>query len=177
MPLTGFTLRAAVATDAEALAGFAERTFRDTFGPHNRAEDMDDYCRSAFTVESQRSELDDPARQVLLLERAGELAGYSMLWAGPVPGCVTGSDPIELLRFYIDGTWHGRGLAAELMGATIAAAGRRGARTVFLAVWERNLRAIAFYAKHGFREVGSRAFMLGSDLQTDRIMVSPPAAS
>jgi len=172
MSLTGFTLRPAAARDAGALAAFAERTFRDTFGPHNRAQDMNDYCGAAFTVERQLAELDDPARQVLLLERAGELAGYAMLWAGPVPACVTGGDPVELLRFYVDRAWHGRGVAAELMGATIAAAGRRGARNVFLAVWERNLRAISFYAKHGFRDVGSRPFMLGSDLQTDRIVVA-----
>jgi diamine N-acetyltransferase len=177
MSLTGFTLRAAAARDAEALAPFAERTFRDTFGPHNRAEDMDGYCSAAFTVERQRAELGDPARQVLLLERAGELAGYAMLWAGPVPTCVTGDDPIELLRFYIDGAWHGRGLAGELMDATMAAAAARGARTVFLAVWERNLRAIAFYAKRGFRDVGSRPFQLGSDVQTDRIMAAPAPTS
>ena len=96
-----------------------------------------------------------------------------MLWAGPVPDCVSGGEPIELLRFYIDRAWHGRGLAGELMDATVAAAAERGARTVFLAVWERNLRAIAFYAKRGFRDVGSRPFQLGSDLQTDRIMVTP----
>jgi ribosomal protein S18 acetylase RimI-like enzyme len=177
MSLIGFTLRTATAHDAGALARLAERTFRETFGPHNSAEDMDGYCGDAFTVERQRAELDDPARQVLLLERAGELAGYAMLWAGPVPDCVTGGDPIELLRFYIDGAWHGRGAAGELMGATIAAAGRRGARTVFLAVWERNLRAIGFYTKHGFRDVGGRPFQLGSDVQTDRIMVAPVTTS
>ncbi len=175
MSLTGFTLRAAVAADAEALARFAERTFRDTFGPHNRADDMDDYCRAAFTIERQRAEIEDPDRQVLLLERAGELAAYAMLWAGPVPACVTGGDAVELLHFYVDRAWHGRGLAGELMGATMAAAGRRGARTVFLAVWEHNLRAISFYTKQGFRDVGSRPFQLGSDLQTDRLMVAPVA--
>lgn len=175
MSLTGFTLRTAAADDAEALARFAERTFRDTFGPHNRAEDMDDYCRSAFTVERQRSEIGDPARHVLLLESAGELAAYAMLWAGPVPDCVAGDRPIELLHFYVDSAWHGRGVASALMDATMAAAGRRGAGTIFLSVWEHNLRAIAFYAKRGFRDAGSRPFQLGSDLQTDRIMVAPTA--
>jgi len=41
---------------------------------------------------------------------------------------------------------------------------------MWLGVWERNLRAIAFYAKCGFIDVGSHVFELGSDLQTDRIM-------
>jgi hypothetical protein len=37
-------------------------------------------------------------------------------------------------------------------------------------VWERNARAIAFYVKCGFRDVGSQPFLVGSDLQTDRVM-------
>jgi ribosomal protein S18 acetylase RimI-like enzyme len=38
-------------------------------------------------------------------------------------------------------------------------------------VWEHNVRAVRFYAKHGFRDVGSHVFVLGSDVQTDRVMV------
>jgi ribosomal protein S18 acetylase RimI-like enzyme len=48
---------------------------------------------------------------------------------------------------------------------------RRGGRTLWLGVWERNERAKAFYQKNGFSDVGSHLFMLGTDAQTDRIMV------
>ena len=41
---------------------------------------------------------------------------------------------------------------------------------MWLGVWERNARAIAFYAKWGFIDIGDHVFMLGSDRQTDRIM-------
>jgi hypothetical protein len=43
-------------------------------------------------------------------------------------------------------------------------------------VWERNERAKAFYAKSGFTDVGSHAFMVGTDAQTDRIMARALAA-
>jgi RimJ/RimL family protein N-acetyltransferase len=42
-------------------------------------------------------------------------------------------------------------------------------------VWERNERAKAFYAKHGFRKVGSQVFVVGSDPQTDDVMLCPLA--
>jgi diamine N-acetyltransferase len=42
-----------------------------------------------------------------------------------------------------------------------------------LGVWERNPRAIGFYSKAGFVAVGSHAFMVGSDPQTDLVLVSP----
>jgi ribosomal protein S18 acetylase RimI-like enzyme len=84
---------------------------------------------------------------------------------------VSGADPIELLRFYVDRRWHGQGVAGALMKETLAQARALGRRTVYLAVWERNARAIAFYRKAGFREVGAQPFHLGKDVQTDRVMV------
>jgi diamine N-acetyltransferase len=42
---------------------------------------------------------------------------------------------------------------------------------MWLSVWERNPRAIAFYGKCGFRMVGSKDFWVGSDRQTDHVMV------
>jgi ribosomal protein S18 acetylase RimI-like enzyme len=41
---------------------------------------------------------------------------------------------------------------------------------VWLAVWERNPRAIRFYEKHGFHPLGQKEFWLGTDLQHDFVM-------
>ena len=46
----------------------------------------------------------------------------------------------------------------------------RGRTTIWLGVWEHNARAIAFYRRWGFADVGTTDFMLGRDRQTDRIM-------
>jgi ribosomal protein S18 acetylase RimI-like enzyme len=45
-----------------------------------------------------------------------------------------------------------------------------GAGSLFLGVWERNAKALRFYAAQGFEMVGSQVFMLGSDAQTDLVM-------
>ena len=47
----------------------------------------------------------------------------------------------------------------------------RGARELWLGVWERNARAQAFYRKCGFRKVGTQIFVVGSDPQTDDVML------
>ena len=41
---------------------------------------------------------------------------------------------------------------------------------MWLGVWEYNPRAIRFYEKHGFVEVGSHVFQLGKDPQIDLLM-------
>jgi diamine N-acetyltransferase len=164
-------IRLAGPDDAAAVAAFGERSFRETFGADNRPEDMDAYCAATYAVERQRRELTMPERVTLLAEMGGGLAAYSQLRDGPAPACVTGADPIELLRFYVDRRWHGQGVAGALMAETLARARALGRRTMYLAVWERNARAIAFYRKAGFREAGSQPFQLGKDVQTDQVMV------
>lgn len=65
------------------------------------------------------------------------------------------------------------------MDAAIAAARARGGETLWLGVWERNPRAVTFYAKYGFTRVGEHTFVLGADPQTDwllaRSLVGPEA--
>ena len=64
----------------------------------------------------------------------------------------------------------GSGVGAALMWACIDAAQLRGHRTLWLGVWEHNLRAQEFYRKWNFQEVGTHVFQLGEDPQTDLLM-------
>lgn len=171
------TIRVATAEDAERVSALAARTFHETFAADNTAEDMAAYLAATFTVERQRRELADPAQRTFLLEIDAVPVGYAQLTLSAPDPAVTGESPIELARFYVDGAWHGRGLAQQLMRAVIDEAVRCGARTLWLGVWERNPRAIAFYRKHGFVDVGSHPFVLGRDVQTDRIMRRPIGAA
>jgi ribosomal protein S18 acetylase RimI-like enzyme len=49
-------------------------------------------------------------------------------------------------------------------------AAAKGFQTIWLGVWERNLRAQTFYKKYGFAVVGQHIFKLGNDEQIDLIM-------
>jgi ribosomal protein S18 acetylase RimI-like enzyme len=181
-------VRRADAADAVVLSEFAEHTFRETFEATNDPADMAAYLAEAFGVERQRAEIAEPEAIVLLAEDVSgsnlhltgsnpgaplALVGYSHLTTGGTPDCVTGPNPFELKRFYIDRAWQGAGLAQLLMHATIDAAVAAGARTLWLGVWEHNPRAIAFYRKFAFVEAGTHDFMLGRDRQTDLIMMRP----
>ena len=162
-------IRRGVRGDAGALASFAAAAFADTFGPDNRPEDMAAYLAEAFGDARQDAELADPACIILLAEQGGELAGYAMLREGAAPACV-GGDAIEIARLYAGRRWIGAGVGSALMQRCLDDGTSRGHRRIWLGVWERNARAIAFYRRHGFTDVGSQPFLLGSDLQTDRIM-------
>ncbi|HWJ21079.1 MAG TPA: GNAT family N-acetyltransferase, partial [Gemmatimonadaceae bacterium] len=63
-----------------------------------------------------------------------------------------------------------RGVGAALMRHVLDAARERGARTLWLGVWEQNAVARAFYARWGFGEVGEHDFLLGGDVQRDLLL-------
>jgi ribosomal protein S18 acetylase RimI-like enzyme len=164
------SIRRAVSDDAATLSEFAASCFRDTFARDNSPANMDQYIAGSFGQDIQRAVIADPRGIVLLMESGEQLVGYAHVRDGAVPVEVMAPSPIELQRFYIAREWHGLGLAQLLMRAVVSAATERGARALWLAVWENNPRAISFYRKMDFVDVGSQEFMLGSDRQTDRVM-------
>ena len=163
-------IRVASVADAAALAKFAERTFRDKFECDNSPSNMDRYVSQHYGIVQQCAELSDPRCVALLAESAGSLVGFAQLLSGPSPREVGATPAIEIQRFYVAREQHGTGLAQRLMSAALDVARQQGSKAVWLAVWERNPRAISFYNKAGFVESGSKPFVLGDDLQTDRIM-------
>ncbi len=163
------SIRRAQLRDAGALAALGERTFVDTYAAFNTPEDMRVYVAENFSEAVIARELRD-TRVTYLLGSVEEPAAYAKIFEGAPPPCVTGPKPIELSRFYVSKEWHGKGAARVLMNACIVEAGRLGARTLWLGVWEKNERARAFYAKHGFADVGEHEFLLGKDLQRDRVL-------
>jgi ribosomal protein S18 acetylase RimI-like enzyme len=167
-PATVF--RSAVVGDAPALAVFAERSFRETFGPDNRPEDMDQYCRKAFGPEIQQRELTDPEVMTFLALSETTIVGYGQIRLGSKTTCIACDAAAEIERLYVGGTWQGKKLAQELLRTIVGAATRSGAECIWLGVWERNARAIRFYEKAGFTVVGEHEFSLGSDIQRDLIM-------
>lgn len=166
-------IRRANPGDASALASFAAAAFADTFAADNRSEDMAAYLGAAFGEAQQRAELLDPACIVRLAERGGVLTGYAMLRASAVPAAASvaaGGSALEIARLYSGRQWIGTGVGAALMQDCLDVAAAHQYEWVWLGVWERNERAIAFYARWGFTDVGSQFFQLGADRQTDRIM-------
>jgi len=165
-------IRRGAVSDAAALSEIAARTFVDTFASDNRPEDMQAHQAKAFGVRQQSAELADPDEITLLALRNGVLIGFAQVRRNAAPACVVQEKPVELHRLYVDKAAHGSGVAKELMSAAHDAARELGGKHLWLGVWERNARAIAFYSKVGFTKAGSHDFYVGADRQTDLVFVT-----
>ncbi len=151
----------------------AEVTFRDAFVLENTPEDMALHCRTSYSEAIQADEIANPNMFTLLCEQGGRLVGFAQLRWGTAPGCVVADAPGEIRRLYVARNCHGKGVAHDLMNACLDEMTIHRSDVVWLGVWERNPRAIAFYRKFGFVEVGAQVFPLGSDPQRDVVMARP----
>lgn len=164
------SIRRGATGDNVLLAELGAETFRDAFGPQNTAQDMAIYLAKSFSPEIQANELADPGTVFLIAEVGGEPVGYVRLREGAPATEVDSSRPVEIVRFYARNDWIGKGVGSALMQASLLEARTLGHDLVWLDVWEENERAIGFYRKWGFEEIGSQPFLLGNDLQKDLLM-------
>jgi diamine N-acetyltransferase len=171
-PPAGLRIRRATAADATLLATVGAETFTTTFGDQNTPENLAKHLAKAFGPGVQNRELADPAITYLIAEQEGRTAGYAQVRSGEAPASVVGPSPVEVRRFYVVQEFHGTGVAQALMDACASEARRRGGHTLWLSVWSVNPRAIRFYTKWGFEDVGGLIFMLGDDPQEDRVLAA-----
>ena len=163
-------IRKARTVDALELSQLAERTFRATFEESNTPENMNLHCISRYSESIQSDEIADPNMTTLVSEHEGKLIGYAQLRWKNLPKFITASHPVEIQRLYVDEYWHGKGIAKDIMDSCFVHILERGSDVVWLGVWEHNPRAITFYKKFGFTEVGEHIFQLGDDKQRDIVM-------
>ena len=174
-----FRIRTASIDDASLLAELSVRTFYEAYASSNDADNLAEVVASTFEPGKQARTLADQSTHWFIADAQGEAIGYAMLRNGERPTSISGTSAVQLARIYVLQSWHGRGVGAALMQACLDEAARQDHDTIWLGVWEHNPRAIAFYQKWGFVQVGAHAFRFGKEMQTDLLMqraVNPRAA-
>ena len=154
-PPFALTMRIATAADAPALAEFARRTFHEAYVAVMEPELLERVLAEQFGPDRQRGEIEDPTAAWIVAE-----VGWCARRIRVPP------DRTDAGNRHARGA--GRG-GALLRGPRMArprrcpaahgcrrlsTRARLGGRTLWLAVWQRNPRAIAFYLKYGFVRAG-----------------------
>lgn len=173
-----FTIRPCGPDEAGRLADIGARLFTQAYGPTHPEPELGAYLAGAFAPARLAAELAEPGRCALVAESGGEWIGYAYLHecADGWPDRVPGQRPMQIIRFYVDAAWHGRGVAAALMAACEGEALRRGADALWLDVWQKAPRPLAFYRRAGFEIVGTATFAFGDRLDDDFVMARGLAA-
>ncbi|HEX8433748.1 GNAT family N-acetyltransferase [Archangium sp.] len=169
-PAHAVRIRPATLADAATLTELGARTFRDTFAADNTPENVEAFLASHYRPEIQEAELKDPSNLYLLAEVSGVPAGFALLRDGACEQGVQAERPLNLSLLYVDRPFLGAKAGAALMLRCLEEGRARRHDVLWLGVWERNARALAFYSRWGFTEVGEMRFLLGNDPQRDLVL-------
>jgi len=166
------TIREATPDDAASLALVGAATFLDSFAGTLDGSDIVAHCRAQHAVDVYHDYLARATARIwLAVVSPGDApVGYLILDAASLPVEAPHPDDVEIKRVYLLHRFRGSGVGAELMWLAIHAARSREARRVVLGVYSGNARAIAFYERHGFRQIGTRRFRVGTREYDDYMM-------
>jgi ribosomal protein S18 acetylase RimI-like enzyme len=163
-------IQEATKADAALIADMSRQTFYDSFAADNTKADMDKFLNEQFTRERLMEEVGAAGNIFLLAYEGNEVVGYARIRETPNPIGRKNTPAIEIARIYAVQKSIGKGIGTALMQRCIAIAREKKSTLIWLGVWEKNYKAIAFYTKWGFERFGEHVFMLGNDAQTDWLM-------
>jgi diamine N-acetyltransferase len=161
-------LRAALPEDSEALALVGAASFLEAFAGTLPGPDLLEHCRRQHSAEQYAQWLAKSEYRLCLLEIRQAPVGYAVVCPPDLPVALEAGD-LELKRLYLLHRFQGGGLGARLMQWSIAAAREAGAGRLLLGVKADNEAAIAFYRRFGYEVVGTRQFLVGTQLCDDLI--------
>lgn len=164
-------IRIATSKDARCIAELSRKTFYDTFADSNTEQDMAKFMNEQFSMDQLMEEVIKGEDIFYLAEEGEKAVGYIKLRSGDRYPEFGNEPTLEIARIYVDKSALGKGVGKLLMDQCIAVAESLQKKIIWLGVWEKNERAIKFYAKAGFSKFGEHDFVLGNDVQTDWLML------
>ena len=169
-----WTMAQPTTADADALSAMAQASFCATFAHmHYPPGDLAQFLDEAMSPARYAAQIADPAF-ALRIAKDGEGRIIAFIKLGPNDLPLTPGEPErdatwELHQLYLREEAKGTGISDALMAWAVGEARARGAAALYLSVFVENHRARAFYARHGFTEVGKNPFRIGTVVDDDRV--------
>ncbi len=168
--MNSITVRVAGKEDAELIADMSRITFYDAFAKDNTKEDIELFMNQQFTKAALMKEVEEEDGLFLLAYAGNEPCGYARMRFNSKEQIMATENAVEIARIYALSSAIGKGVGSALMQYCIVKAKELNKSNIWLGVWEKNERAIAFYERWGFEKFNEHSFLLGTDLQTDWLM-------
>ena len=152
------------------LQKIAKETFFNTYASENTKEDMDAYLAENFNTELLQRSLIHPDSFYYFAKNQKKTIGYLKVNRGAAQTDTKLPDALEVERIYVIPDLQGKGIGKLLLNKAVEKAKSLNIKTIWLSVWEKNQKAIAFYKKQGFVAFDNQFYWVGTDKQTDVLM-------
>jgi len=156
--------------DIGMLQEISRQTFYETFAEGNTEANMQKYLDESFGVDKLTAELTNTNSEFYFAIQDAKVIGYLKINSGQAQTELKDQKAVEIERIYVLKDFHGKKVGQLLYDVAVRVAKQSKADYLWLGVWVKNVRAINFYRKNGFREFDRHIFKLGDDEQTDIMM-------
>jgi len=158
-------IRQANVKDAKLIALLARVTFSETFGHYFRdRNDLLNYFNQTFSVEKISNSIKN-SNNVFWIAFANELpVGYSKLKINSPSKFINSNKTAQLQKLYVLKDFLSMKIGLELQSQLVDKAKKNESEYIWLSVLQSNTRAISFYKKNGFTEIGNHDFQIGKEL-------------
>jgi ribosomal protein S18 acetylase RimI-like enzyme len=172
LEIDAYTIRRSTREDAEMIASLGARLFVQAYGPTHPEPELSRYLDRAYSPEVIAEAIERDGSSVFVVEdpEGAPVAYAHMCATTELPVGVEGHSAVEIVRFYVDSAFQGRGVGAALMNHCCGVAKQAGADVIWLQVWSQAPWAIGFYRRMRFEIVGKRAFYFGERVDEDHVM-------
>jgi GNAT superfamily N-acetyltransferase len=163
--------RSAGTADALCISVLATQVFLDTYAIDGIRPSLAREVLEHLSVEAFTAHLSQPDARFIVAERAAHLIAFAQLTLGrPLSG-----DPARpaanLNRLYVHERFTGTGLGTALLGRAETLAAAEGCAVLWLTSWTGNTRALAFYGRRGYKDVGSSTYSSEGEHYENRVLV------
>ncbi|WP_131501232.1 GNAT family N-acetyltransferase [Lactobacillus crispatus] len=166
-----YTIKPITTSDVEKLQKVSRETFKATFDPYTAPNDMVRFLEEDYETVKLVKEIENPNSRFYFLMVQNEIAGYLKINVGDAQTEHLRENALEVERIYLRSSFQHRGLGNVLLDFAEKTAREEGKDYMWLGVYEKNVPAQHFYKRHGFSKVSQHTFQVGSDPQTDLLLV------
>ena len=161
--------RPATAADALCLGVLATQVFLDTYATAGIRPALAREVLAHCSVAEFERLLADPGVTILVAECNAHLIGFSQVGDGVGHEQVANPAPSELCRLYVQEPFTGRGVGRDLLRQAEKAAAAAGAGLLWLTAYAGNGRALAFYPRCGYEDLGATVFRFEGEEHPNRL--------
>jgi diamine N-acetyltransferase len=164
-------LRPAVPADALCIAMLGTQVFLNTYAPEGMRLDLAREVLAHFAPTRIEELLHNQSVTFVLAESAGHLMGFVQVTHGARHELVAYESTSEVDRLYVHERFTSQGIGKALLHRAEALAASHGSAALWLTAWVGNARAIAFYSKQGYADMGATDYVFEDEHYENRVCV------
>lgn len=164
------TLRTGTPDDAATISALAIQVFLDTYAPDGVRPDLAREALREYAAEAFDARLREPQRRFVMAERGTGLLGFAELTLANQAAPAGEAAGAELVRLYVQPAAQGTGLGRQLIRAAEALVAEAGLGGLWLTAWDGNRRALAFYAREGYADIGATSYSFEGNSYGNRVL-------